>query len=72
MDQKVPMTPRGFELLKNELNKLKTVERPANIRDIELALEEKQAALSVLAQTFEAASAGLQKHGKDRFDTEWQ
>jgi len=33
------MTPRGFELLKEELNQLKTVERPANIRDIELALE---------------------------------
>lgn len=39
MDDKVPMTPRGFELLKEELNQLKTVERPANIRDIELALE---------------------------------
>ncbi len=39
MDDTVPMTPRGFELLKEELNQLKTVERPANIRDIELALE---------------------------------
>lgn len=39
MDDKVPMTPKGFELLKEELNQLKTVERPANIRDIELALE---------------------------------
>jgi transcription elongation factor GreA len=39
MDDKVPMTPRGFELLKQELNQLKTIERPVNIRDIELALE---------------------------------
>ncbi|MCH7866385.1 MAG: transcription elongation factor GreA [Myxococcales bacterium] len=39
MDEKVPMTPKGFALLKEELNQLKTVERPANIRDIELALE---------------------------------
>jgi transcription elongation factor GreA len=36
---KVPMTPKGFALLKEELNQLKTVARPANIRDIELALE---------------------------------
>ncbi len=39
MNDKVPMTPRGFELLKEELNRLKTVDRPANVRDIELALE---------------------------------
>jgi transcription elongation factor GreA len=39
MDHKIPMTPSGFEQLKDELNQLKTVERPANIRDIELALE---------------------------------
>jgi transcription elongation factor GreA len=39
MDDKAPMTPRGFEALKAELEKLKTVERPANVRDIELALE---------------------------------
>jgi transcription elongation factor GreA len=39
MDSKIPMTPTGFERLKEELNQLKTVERPANIRDIELALE---------------------------------
>ena len=39
MDEKVPMTPKGLALLKEELNQLKTVERPANIRDIELALE---------------------------------
>jgi len=39
MDNKFPMTPRGFESLKEELNQLKTVDRPANIRDIELALE---------------------------------
>lgn len=39
MDQKVPMTPKGFESLKDELVRLKTIDRPANIRDIELALE---------------------------------
>jgi transcription elongation factor GreA len=39
MDDKVPMTPNGFASLKEELNQLKTVDRPANIRDIELALE---------------------------------
>ncbi len=39
MNDRVPMTPKGFELLKDELNQLKTVDRPANIRDIELALE---------------------------------
>ena len=39
MADKAPMTPKGFEFLKQELNQLKTVERPANIRDIELALE---------------------------------
>ena len=39
MNDKVPMTPKGFALLKEELNQLKTVYRPANVRDIELALE---------------------------------
>ncbi len=39
MDQRVPMTPRGYEALKAELARLKAVDRPANIRDIELALE---------------------------------
>ncbi|MCP4037407.1 MAG: transcription elongation factor GreA [bacterium] len=39
MSDKVPMTPRGFERLKEELNQLKTVERPANVRDIEVARE---------------------------------
>ena len=39
MNDNVPMTPRGYELLKEELNQLKTVDRPANVRDIETALE---------------------------------
>ncbi len=39
MNDKVPMTSKGFALLKEELSQLKTVYRPANIRDIELALE---------------------------------
>ena len=38
MDQRVPMTPRGYEALKTELQRLKSVERPANIKDIEEAI----------------------------------
>ena len=38
MDERVPMTPRGYEALKQELHRLKTVERPANIKDIEEAI----------------------------------
>jgi transcription elongation factor GreA len=32
------MTPRGYEALKTELKKLKSVDRPANIKDIEEAI----------------------------------
>jgi transcription elongation factor GreA len=32
------MTPRGYEALKEELHRLKTVERPANVKDIEEAI----------------------------------
>ena len=38
MDQRVPMTPRGFEALKAELQRLKSEDRPANIKDIEEAI----------------------------------
>jgi transcription elongation factor GreA len=38
MDQRVPMTPRGYEALKTELKRLKSVDRPANIKDIEEAI----------------------------------
>ena len=38
MDERVPMTLRGYEALKQELHRLKTVERPANIKDIEEAI----------------------------------
>jgi len=38
MDDRVPMTPRGFEALKEELQRLKSVDRPANIADIEEAI----------------------------------
>ena len=37
MSQRFPMTPRGFQLLKDRLNHLKKVERPQNIEDIETA-----------------------------------
>jgi len=38
MDQRVPMTPRGYAALKEELQRLISVERPANIKDIEEAI----------------------------------
>lgn len=38
MDQRVPMTPGGFAALKEELARLKSVDRPENIRDIEEAI----------------------------------
>ena len=38
MDQRVPMTARGYEALKEELQRLKTVDRPANVKDIEEAI----------------------------------
>ncbi|MFK7896363.1 MAG: transcription elongation factor GreA [Myxococcota bacterium] len=38
MDQRVPMTPGGFETLKAELARLKSVDRPENIKDIEEAI----------------------------------
>ncbi len=38
MDQRVPMTPRGYAALKEELRRLKSVERPANVKDIEEAI----------------------------------
>ena len=38
MDQRVPMTPGGFEALKEELARLKSVDRPENIKDIEEAI----------------------------------
>jgi len=39
MDQRVPMTPRGYEAMKQELKRLKTIDRPANIKDIEEAID---------------------------------
>ena len=38
MDQRVPMTPRGYAALKEELRRLKSEDRPANIKDIEEAI----------------------------------
>jgi transcription elongation factor GreA len=35
---RVPMTPAGFESLKADLQRLKSVERPANVKDIEEAI----------------------------------
>jgi len=37
MTQKIPMTKEGYEKLKQELDRIKKVERPKNIRDIEEA-----------------------------------
>src|SRR3954471_17187678 len=34
---KFPMTPRGQQLLKDELKRLREIERPKNVRDIEEA-----------------------------------
>ncbi len=39
MSDRIPMTPEGFEALKAELHRMKTEERPKNVRDIEAALE---------------------------------
>ena len=38
MSQRVPMTQRGYEALKTELQRLKSVDRPANVKDIEIAI----------------------------------
>jgi len=35
--EQIPITKRGFETLKKELEKLKTIDRPANIKAIETA-----------------------------------
>ncbi len=35
--EQIPITKEGFEALKNELHKLKTIERPENIKSIEVA-----------------------------------
>ena len=37
MSERVPMTQKGFEALKEELHRLKTVERPKNVKEIEEA-----------------------------------
>ena len=37
MQDTIPMTPEGIAKLKEELKNLKTVERPKNIKDIEIA-----------------------------------
>jgi transcription elongation factor GreA len=36
-DQRVPMTTRGYQFLMDELKRLKSVERPKNVREIEEA-----------------------------------
>lgn len=38
MDQKVPMTQAGYEAMKADLHRLKTEERPKNVKDIEEAI----------------------------------
>jgi transcription elongation factor GreA len=37
MSQKVPMTKKGYQMLQDELERLRSVERPKNIKDIEEA-----------------------------------
>ena len=37
MSDRVPMTPRGHEMLKEELERLKSVERPQIVKEIEAA-----------------------------------
>jgi transcription elongation factor GreA len=37
MADRVPMTPRGYALLEAELKRLKVVERPKNVKEIEVA-----------------------------------
>jgi transcription elongation factor GreA len=38
-DERVPMTPKGYQTLQEELKRLKSVERPRVVRDIEEARE---------------------------------
>ena len=38
MSQRVPMTQRGYDALKAELQRLKSVDRPANVKEIETAI----------------------------------
>ena len=38
MSDRVPITPQGYEKLKADLKRLKTVERPKNIKEIEAAI----------------------------------
>ena len=38
MTQRFPMTPAGFESLRTDLRQLKEIERPQNVKDIEVAL----------------------------------
>lgn len=69
MNQKVPMTPRGFDRLKAELKEIKSVERPANVRDIETALEHgdlKENAEYHAAKEKQAFIAGRLAHLEDR------
>lgn len=38
MSDSIPITPSGFKKIKEELKRLKTIERPQNIKDIETAI----------------------------------
>ena len=37
MSERYPMTPQGYQKLREELKRIKEVERPQNIRDLEEA-----------------------------------
>jgi transcription elongation factor GreA len=38
MTQRIPMTPAGLQVLRDELKRIKEIERPQNVKDIETAL----------------------------------
>jgi transcription elongation factor GreA len=38
MPDRIPLTPRGVQMLRDELKRLREIERPKNVRDIEEAL----------------------------------
>jgi transcription elongation factor GreA len=52
MPDTIPMTPRGYQMMKDKLHQLKTVERPKVVKEIEYARE-----LGDLSENFEYHAA---------------